>query len=226
MFFLNDQLCMHSCFFVACQTALEWRKRLCNGIWECRARTKAKEVLELKKQKLHSKEDLILFVGKILRKVKKVLYLKTPKEVQNGQFIPFMPGDNRGMNACVPDDLCIDQILLNDVDSSLCHWLCISCNEARKERWATYTLRSPRLEYVFSSIFGIRNQVESSLWMAKLSIFQPLHLQLDLFCILPLQWSVESSYQPGKPITLCATVNWPSSDWPFVLAFIAPTPHH
>ena len=47
-------------------------------------------------------------------------------------------------NEQLPDNICSDEILqlLSNKNSSLCHWLCVVCNEARKNDGRPYTPRT------------------------------------------------------------------------------------
>ena len=55
----------------------------------------------------------------------------------------------------MPDDLCSDQITCTDDTHSLCHWLCIFCNEARKEDGHPYTPRS-----ITQLLVGIQQHIQ------------------------------------------------------------------
>lgn len=62
---------------------------------ECQARTRTKEILDLKKAEItFTKNDLLHYLLKLWKK-EKCLYLTMLKGVLNGQFVPFMPGDKR-----------------------------------------------------------------------------------------------------------------------------------
>lgn len=54
--------------------------------------------MSLKKHKVPLEDRFAVVSSKAVEKGKKVLYQRTPKGVLNGQFAPFMPGDDRGMN--------------------------------------------------------------------------------------------------------------------------------
>ena len=62
----------------------------------------------------------------------------------------------RGMSTYLID-LCSDQILVTDDNISLCHWLCVLCNEARKQDG-----HRPAASHSFSVLLGCTGELVSS----------------------------------------------------------------
>ena len=82
-------------------------------------------------------------------------------------------------NACCGDKV-PESILLSDNHEDLCHWLCVSINELRKEDGSEYTPRSIS-QYIAGIQRYITNQkgVPFKLVDPTNRVFQPLHQALD-----------------------------------------------